>query len=227
MFDLPLDPQIGLDDTIAFHERLSAQARRSTRSTPCASTSVPSRADASPLPRRRLSRFRSWCPTFRLRTLDALSSGPTSPDHSTVDEVREIIEKYNLDAKLPRAVQCLLRARRPSGIPRKQELAPSISRPIPTDRSPAGTPVHLRRQSHGRRRSLPRFGFRGAAFDSRPGRKCPGSRAEGRLLCRSRQLLRRLGLRGRRPLPARSLSRPALAASGASVLSPAAKSRSR
>ena len=38
-------------------------------------------------------------PDVPLRTLDALSSGPTSPDHSTVDEVHEILAKYDLAAK--------------------------------------------------------------------------------------------------------------------------------
>src|SRR6185369_2512865 len=40
-----------------------------------------------------------------LRTLDALSSGPTSPDHSTVEEVHEILEKYELSRKLPASVR--------------------------------------------------------------------------------------------------------------------------
>ena len=38
-------------------------------------------------------------PDVPLRSLDALSSGPTSPDHSTVAEVRELIAKYNLNDK--------------------------------------------------------------------------------------------------------------------------------
>jgi len=39
MFDLPLDPKITLDETIAFHRLLWPRARPSPRSTPCASTS--------------------------------------------------------------------------------------------------------------------------------------------------------------------------------------------
>ncbi len=35
-------------------------------------------------------------PDVPLRSLDALSSGPTSPDHSTVAEVRELLAKYDL-----------------------------------------------------------------------------------------------------------------------------------
>ena len=44
-------------------------------------------------------------PDVPLRSLDALSSGPTSPDHSTVKDVRELIERYRLDAKFPPAVR--------------------------------------------------------------------------------------------------------------------------
>jgi hydroxypyruvate reductase len=44
-------------------------------------------------------------PDVPLRSLDALSSGPTSPDHSTVAEVRALLEKYDLKAKLPPAIR--------------------------------------------------------------------------------------------------------------------------
>jgi hydroxypyruvate reductase len=44
-------------------------------------------------------------PDVPLRSLDALSSGPTSPDHSTVDEVCELMGKYDLNPKLPPAVR--------------------------------------------------------------------------------------------------------------------------
>jgi glycerate 2-kinase len=38
-------------------------------------------------------------PDVPLRSLDALSSGPTSPDHSTVADVRNLLEKYDLKAQ--------------------------------------------------------------------------------------------------------------------------------
>ena len=44
-------------------------------------------------------------PDVPLRALDALSSGPTSPDHSTVAEVRELLAKYDLLPKLPASVR--------------------------------------------------------------------------------------------------------------------------
>jgi hydroxypyruvate reductase len=44
-------------------------------------------------------------PDVPLRSLDALSSGPSSPDHSTVAEVRELLAKYGLSAKLPASIR--------------------------------------------------------------------------------------------------------------------------
>ena len=44
-------------------------------------------------------------PDVPLRTLDALSSGPTSPDHSTVAEVRELMARYDLAQKFPPSVR--------------------------------------------------------------------------------------------------------------------------
>jgi len=40
-----------------------------------------------------------------LRALDALSSGPTSPDHSTVADVRELLKKYKLNERLPVSIR--------------------------------------------------------------------------------------------------------------------------
>jgi hydroxypyruvate reductase len=44
-------------------------------------------------------------PDVPLRSLDALASGPSSPDHSTVAEVRELLRKYDLLSKFPPAVR--------------------------------------------------------------------------------------------------------------------------
>ena len=44
-------------------------------------------------------------PDVPLRSLDALSSGPTSPDHSTVAEVRELLKRYDLNSKLPASIR--------------------------------------------------------------------------------------------------------------------------
>ena len=58
------------------------------------------------------AKVRLLLPDVPLRTLDALSSGPTSPDHSTVAEVREIIAKIQPRRKVSRLGPRLLRTRR-------------------------------------------------------------------------------------------------------------------
>ena len=105
MFDLPLDPQIGLDDTIAFHETLLGSGAPineiNTLRKHFSSVKGGRLAIAAP----DALKVSFLLPDVPLRTLDALSSGPTSPDHSTVDEVHEIINKYGLDRKFPASVR--------------------------------------------------------------------------------------------------------------------------
>ena len=105
MFDLPLDPKITLEDTIAFHESLLAcgapineiNTLRKHFSAVKGGRLAISAPDAL--------KVSLLLPDVPLRALDALSSGPTSPDHSTVDEVHEILEKYDLPRRLPAPVR--------------------------------------------------------------------------------------------------------------------------
>lgn len=104
MFDLPLDPQISLDDTIAFHQALLASGA------PIGEINI-LRKHFSAVKGGRLAmaapeatKVSLLLPDVPLRSLDALSSGPTSPDHSTVAEARNLLEKYDLQDKLPPSV---------------------------------------------------------------------------------------------------------------------------
>jgi glycerate 2-kinase len=105
MFDLPLDPTIGLEDTMAFHQALIASGAPigeiNTLRKHFSAVKAGRLAMAAP----DSTKISLLLPDVPLRSLDALSSGPTSPDHSTVEEVRSIIEKYNLGPKLPARVQ--------------------------------------------------------------------------------------------------------------------------
>ena len=49
-------------------------------------------------------------PDVALQSLDAPSSGPTFPNLSTLVEVREFYDRYELAAKLPESVHSLFRA---------------------------------------------------------------------------------------------------------------------
>jgi len=105
MFDLPLDPAITLEDAIAFHQALLASGA------PIGEVNT-LRKHFSAVKGGRLAlaapdslKVSFLLPDVPLRSLDALSSGPTSPDHSTVADARGILEKYGIGPKLPKKVQ--------------------------------------------------------------------------------------------------------------------------
>ena len=105
MLELPLDDSISLDDTIAFHEELihsgatiheinvirkhfsAVKGGRLALATPLATKLTLQIADVP------------------LRSLDALASGPTIPDRSTIDECREILGRYHLLDRFPASIR--------------------------------------------------------------------------------------------------------------------------
>ena len=105
MFDLPLDQNITLEDTQAFHETLLASGAPineiNTLRKHFSSVKGGRLAMAAP----EAAKISFLLPDVPLRSLDSLSSGPSSPDHSTVADVRTILEKYELAAKLPSRVR--------------------------------------------------------------------------------------------------------------------------
>jgi hydroxypyruvate reductase len=108
MFDLPLDPKISLSDTIAFHEALLACGAPINEINTLRKHFSAVKGGRLALAAPDALKISLLVPDVPLRTLDALSSGPTSPDHSTVSEVHEIIEKYDLAQKLPASVRAFL-----------------------------------------------------------------------------------------------------------------------
>jgi hydroxypyruvate reductase len=105
MFDLPLDPHITLDDTIAFHQLLVGSGAPigevNTLRKHFSAVKGGRLAMAAP----EAAKVSLLVPDVPLRSLDALSSGPTSPDHSTVADVRALLAKYELAPKLPPSVR--------------------------------------------------------------------------------------------------------------------------
>src|SRR5215472_11351179 len=105
LFDLPLDPTISLEETMAFHQALLASGAPigeiNTLRKHFSAVKGGRLAMAAP----DSQKVSLLLPDVPLRSLDALSSGPTSPDHSTVEDVRAILEKYKLGPKLPKKVQ--------------------------------------------------------------------------------------------------------------------------
>jgi glycerate 2-kinase len=105
LFDLPLDPQITLDDTIAFHQLLLASGAPINEINTLRKHFSAVKGGRLAMAAPESLKVSLLLPDVPLRSLDALSSGPTTPDHTTVADVRELMEKYNLGPKLPAQVR--------------------------------------------------------------------------------------------------------------------------
>lgn len=105
MFDLPLDPQITLDDTIKFNELLLASGAPINEINTLRKHFSAVKGGRLAMAAPEAAKVSLLLPDVPLRSLDALSSGPTSPDHSTVSDVRELLVRYGLNAKLPPTVR--------------------------------------------------------------------------------------------------------------------------
>ena len=138
MFDLPLDPQITLEDAIEFHKLLLASGAPinevNTLRKHFSAVKGGRLARAAP----EAAKVSLLVPDVPLRSLDALSSGPTSPDHSTVAEVRELLAKYDLNARLPESIRNFFeREDLPESPGNKGWRPPFFPRPGKTDATPA------------------------------------------------------------------------------------------
>ena len=105
MFDLPLDLHITLEDTIAFHQLLLASGAPINEVNTLRKHFSAVKGGRLALAAPESMKVSLLVPDVPLRALDALASGPTSPDHSTVAEVRELLAKYDLSAKLPAPIR--------------------------------------------------------------------------------------------------------------------------
>lgn len=105
MMELPLDPAISLDDTIAFHRALIHSAasiaeincvRKHFSAVKGGRLAMAARGATC------VSLFVSDVPGAQL---NALGSGPTLPDSTTLDDCREILARHALLERLPASVQ--------------------------------------------------------------------------------------------------------------------------
>ncbi len=105
MMELPLDPAISLEDTVAFHRALVHSAasiaeincvRKHFSAVKGGRLGLLSRRTAS------ISLFVSDVPSGHL---DALGSGPTVPDSTTVEQCLLILNRYHLLDRFPAAVR--------------------------------------------------------------------------------------------------------------------------
>ncbi|HEX3569755.1 MAG TPA: DUF4147 domain-containing protein [Acidobacteriaceae bacterium] len=105
MMELPLDETIPLEDTVEFHRALVASGA-SIVEINCVrkhfSAVKGGRLAMAAGAARKMSLFVSDVPEDRL---DALASGPTVPDTTTVEECREIIRRYGMEERFPASVR--------------------------------------------------------------------------------------------------------------------------
>jgi len=104
-FDLPIDASITLDDTRAFHDALLASGAPINEINTLRKHFSQVKGGRLAMAAPEATKISLLLPDVPLRTLDALSSGPSSPDHSTVEDVRSILARYELAEKLPAAVR--------------------------------------------------------------------------------------------------------------------------
>jgi len=137
LFDLPLNSDITLEDTMAFHHALIGSGAPITEVNTLrkhfSAVKGGRLAMAAPLSQK----ISILLPDVPLRSLDALASGPTSPDHTTVEEVRDLLAKYDLLPKFPATVRAFFeRSDLPESPGNKSRLAPFLPR-LPWSDGPA------------------------------------------------------------------------------------------
>jgi hydroxypyruvate reductase len=160
MFDLPLDPHISLDDTIAFHQALVASGAPINEINTLRKHFSAVKGGRLAMAAPEAAKVSLLVPDVPLRSLDALSSGPTSPDHSTVADVRELMAKYNLHDKFPESVRTFFeREDLPESPGNKSWLPPFFPR------LPSKEPVPQRRVTAAATMSGEDTAFRDSVFE--------------------------------------------------------------
>jgi hydroxypyruvate reductase len=105
LFDLPLDERISLEDTRAFHQALVGSGAPITEINTIRKHFSAVKGGRLAMAAAEATKLSILLPDVPLRSLDTLASGPSSPDHTTLEEVHAILAKYDLLAKFPASVR--------------------------------------------------------------------------------------------------------------------------
>jgi len=105
MFELPLDPTISLEDTMAFHEALISSGATIAEINTVRKHFSAVKGGRLALAAPDATKFSLLLPDVPLRHMDALASSPTLPDRTTVEQTREIIARFDLMEKFPKSVR--------------------------------------------------------------------------------------------------------------------------
>jgi hydroxypyruvate reductase len=104
MFELPLDPHISLEDTRALYQALVGSGATIAEINTVRKHFSAVKGGRLAAAASRAARFSLLVSDVAPRFLDALASGPTLPDSSTVAECREIVRRYHLEERFTPAV---------------------------------------------------------------------------------------------------------------------------
>jgi glycerate 2-kinase len=105
MMELPLDPKISLDDTIAFHETLVASGASITEINTVRKYFSAVKGGRLALAAPEATKLSLLLADVPLKDVGAVASSPTLPDHSTPQECLEVLERFHLLEKFPQAVR--------------------------------------------------------------------------------------------------------------------------
>jgi hydroxypyruvate reductase len=126
MMELPLDASISLEDTVAFHRAL-VHSGASIAEINCV------RKHFSAVKGGRLGHAAARIPNLTVLVsdvpsghLDALASGPTVPDSSTVQECHEILQRYALLNQFPPAVSAFFNSAALPETPKKRDFSARV-----------------------------------------------------------------------------------------------------
>jgi len=105
MLELPLDPKISLDDTIAFHETLVASGATITEINTVRKYFSAVKGGRLALAAPEAEKLSLLLADVPLKDLGAVASSPTLPDQSTPRDCFAILERFQLLEKFPQAVR--------------------------------------------------------------------------------------------------------------------------
>jgi len=127
MFELPLNPQITFEETIAFHRLLLGSGAPINEVNTLRKHFSAVKGGRLAMTAPEAAKVNLLVIDVPLQSLDALSSGPTFPDRSSLVEARELIDRYALGAKLPESVRRFFEQCPVAELPQNEDF-PSISR---------------------------------------------------------------------------------------------------
>jgi hydroxypyruvate reductase len=105
MMELPRDPEISLDDTIAFHETLVASGASITEINTVRKYFSAVKGGRLALAAPEAAKLSLLLADVPLKDLGSVASSPTLPDHSTPEECLAVLRRFHLLEKFPQAVR--------------------------------------------------------------------------------------------------------------------------